>query len=119
MPNRRVPDHLKIVKGTYKPCRAAKMAPEGLEPLPEPPRRLEPHIRKLWREICRKAPHLRMSDMLIVEILCRLIHQHRTNPDMPAARIGLLRKILADCYMTPATRPNIPTEPERGEFEDF
>jgi hypothetical protein len=107
-----MPDVLKVLKGTYQPCRAVKTLPDGMKPLPEPPRRLPAHIRTVWREIARQAPHLRSSDKMIVEILCYLIYQQRTDPDMPAARISLLRHVMADCYLTPSTRHHIPPEPD-------
>ena len=117
MPNRRVPDRLKLIKGTYQPCRAVKTCSNGLEPLPEPPRRLPAHIRRLWREIARHAPHLRRPDSLMLEIFCFLSHQFRTDPtNMPAARISLMRRIMNDLYLTPSTRVNIPPEPESEEF---
>jgi hypothetical protein len=119
MPNRRVSDQLKLIKGTYQPCRARKPCSDGLDPLPEPPRRLPAAVRRIWREIARTAPHLRKPDALIFEILCTLEHQMRTDPDMQSARISLLMKLMADCYLTPATRHHIPPEPEPGKFDEF
>ena len=82
-----------------------------------PNRRLSPEVRKVWREIARKAPHLRKPDQLMVEILAVLVHQFRTEPNMQTARIGLMMKTMADLWMTPATRVNIPLPPEPSEYD--
>jgi hypothetical protein len=119
MPNRRIPDHVKLLKGTFQPCRAQKPADPGLEPLPAPPRRLPPAVRRIWRELAQKGPHLRKSDQLIVEITANLIHQFRTDHNLQTARISLLMKCLGDMWMTPTTRHNIPPEPEPNPYDDF
>jgi hypothetical protein len=130
MPRRRTPTAMKLLKGTYQPCRAPKSAVSSLEqpnksvdpaqlPLPPAPRRLDPEIRKVWREIAKKAPHLRKPDQFIVEILCHLMHQFRTEPDIQTARISLINKLLADLWMTPQTRMNIPPQPKPGEYDEF
>lgn len=123
MSRRRTPDHIKLIKGTYQPCRA-RTAPDATSdpamlPLPEPPDRLPEGVRNIWREIAADAPHLCAGDQLFFEVICTLAHQARTDPDMPAARIGLLRHMMADCYLTPSTRHNLPPAPEPGKFDDF
>ena len=119
MPNRRVPDKLKLVKGSYQPCRAQKTMPDGLMPLPGPPRRLTPEVRKVWRELAKSAPHLRAPDQFVFEMLCHLTHQFRTDPKIQAARISLMQKILGSLYMTPMSRVNIPPEPKPNEWDEF
>ena len=116
---RRTPDKLKLLKGTFQPCRAVKSANPSLEPLPPPPRHLAPEIRKVWRELAKKGPHLRMPDKFIVEIACHLLHEFRTEPAIQTARVALLNKLLGDLWLTPATRVNIPLPPEPNEYDDF
>lgn len=110
MPNRRIPTHVKLLKGTYLPCRAQKPADPGLEPLPEPTRRVPAGIR-------RQAPHVRASDQFMVEILASLMHEFRNYRQMQAARIGLILKLLGSLYMTPQRRQNIPPVPEPNEYD--
>ena len=119
MPNRRTADKLKLLKGTYRPDRAAKPVDPVLEPLPDPPRRLQPEIRKVWRSKGKQAPHLRKPDQFMVEILAFLVHEFRTDTKMQSARIGLMLKIMGSLYMTPATRANIPYDPGPNEYDDF
>ena len=114
---RRTSDKLKLLKGTFQPCRAVKPADPSLEPLPEPPRRISPEVRKIWRDIGRQAPHLRKPDQFHVEILANLVHEFRTDTTMQSARIGLMLKIMGDLYMTPASRVNIPVE--TSEYDEF
>jgi hypothetical protein len=119
MPSRRTSDKLKMIKGTFQPCRAVKPVDPSLEPLPPAPRRLPPEVRKVWREIAKKAPHLRKPDQFLVEILAVLTHQFRTEPKMQTARIGIMSKVMSDLWMTPATRVNIPLPPEPNEYDEF
>jgi len=120
MPNRRVPDKLKLLKGTFQPCRAQKTMPDGLEPLPEPPRRLSPEIRKIWRDISRKAPHLRKPDQFYVELTAVLYHQFITDRGMQTARVSILTKMLHDLGLTPLGRKNFPAESqEPNPFDEF
>lgn len=119
MPNRRTPDKLKIVKGTFQPCRAQKRADPALEPLPEPPRRVPAGIRKIWRDIRHQAPHLRAADQFTVEILASLMHEFLEDRNMQAAKIGIMLRILDKLYLTPAGRQNIPPEPGPGESDEF
>ena len=116
---RRTSDKLKVVKGTYQPCRAQKRVDPALLPLPAPPRHLPPELRKIWRELAKKAPHLRKPDQFIVEIACQLLHEFRTEPVIQISRVALLNKILADMWLSPVTRQNIPPVPEPNEFDEF
>ncbi|MEA2080365.1 MAG: hypothetical protein U9P00_11005 [Pseudomonadota bacterium] len=120
MPRKKTPTALKLLKGTYQPCRAAKEAPTGLQPLPGPPDRLPPEVREVWAEVSATAPHLREPDQLMFEVFCCLTSQFRQDPaNMQSARISILQKCMADLYLTPGTRPNIPPEPEPGEYDNF
>ena len=119
MPRPRTPDHIKLLKGTYQPCRAQKKPDPATEPLPEPPRRIPAAERRLWRELSRQAPHLRAPDQFMFEILVCLMHQFRTEKPMQSARIGLIQKLLTSLYMTPASRVNIPPVHNTSEYDDF
>jgi len=119
MPNRRTADKLKLLKGTFQPCRAVKPVDPAMEPLPEPPRRVPAGIRRIWRDIHRQAPHLRAADQFMVEILASLMHEYQNDRKLQTARIGLMIKLLGSLYMTPATRASIPYDPGPNEYDDF
>ena len=119
MPRHRTPDHLKLLRGTYRPDRAQKKVDPVMEPLPEPPRRIPAAERRMWREMSKQAPHLRAPDQFMFEMLVMLMHQFRTEKPMQSARIGLILKLLDKMYMTPTSRVNIPPVVDTSEYDDF
>ena len=107
------------VRGTYRPDRAKKKVDPVTEPLPEPPRRIPAAERRLWRELSRQAPHLRVPDQFMFEMLVMLMHQFHTEKPMQSARIGLILKLLTLLYMAPASRVNIPPALDTSEYDEF
>lgn len=126
MANPRKPDHLHLLRGTFRKDRhgeaGAKPQPKG--EIGKPPGRLDAAQRAAWREIVNQAPEgvLTGSDRLAVELAAVLLAEFRTAPaEFQAARLARLESLLSKFGMNPSDRSrlNIAPPAKRNAFDDL
>jgi hypothetical protein len=118
MPQRRRPDHLRLVLGEDRrhPRRKAKKPPAGPALPVTPPNWLSEPQATAWRELVGNAPpgRLTRADAPAVELAAVLLAAFRAGALRRASEIAQLRLALADVGASPVARERLtpPAEPE-------
>jgi len=111
-----LPVELHKFKGSYREDRhggAKVYSTAELPLLGDPPDHLSDARKAIWQELRLAACPgvLRVSDRFFLEVLCGLLDQFRTDPDIKAAHLGLLVKTLAKLGFAPEDRQRLGVAP--------
>ena len=127
MANRRKPDHIHVLNGTYRKDRHGnlneKLESRGDFPKDPPEHlKLSPSAKQCWNDIARLTPLgiLTASDVLIVEIIASLLAEFRRAPAaMQASRISRLSIELGKLGLSPSDRSklHIPQTRKPNKFD--
>jgi phage terminase small subunit len=122
MPNRKTPNHLKLAKGNYRPGRHGAMSEPREATYPDTPTYFDGELVEIWKQTkayLEPLEYVDLTDIFALEIYCKLLHESRTNPDMTATKLTLLRLTAADLGMTPASREKMPKPIKKTENNPF
>ncbi len=122
MGRQRKPIALRLVEGSYKPCRhGAKPAPDAhFPPLGEPPTRWKSGLKAIWAELSATlVPGVATGhDRAAFELTCRLMDRMRSKPtSFTAAEAAQLRAALGAFGLTPSDRAKLaPPAPDKADL---
>jgi len=125
MPKPRKPMALRELHGTanrnkYRTNQNEPVVERGIG---EPSEHLNKQEKAIWDEVVSQmyAGVLGSADRLALEMICRLVHEMRTNLDMKATKLNLLVSLLGRFGMTPSDRAKIvvPKKTGNNPFENF
>jgi phage terminase small subunit len=122
MPNRTTPNHLKLANGNYRPGRHGAMGEPRKTTYPDTPSYFDAELVTIWKQTksyLEPLGYIDLTDIFALEIYCKLLHESRTNPDMTATKLTLLRLTAADLGMTPASREKMPKPIKKTENNPF
>lgn len=128
MPNRKVPNHLKVVRGTDQPSRmqVLEVEFEPLEQAPEAPQWLDHLAREYWVRIvpvlmAKKV--LSEADLEALTVLCALYGKVRqaysAGVELSASIITQLRLYQTEFGLTPVSRSKIAKSGDDGKANRF
>lgn len=116
MPAKRVPDNVKALRGTDKPCKefGPSLDFEAVEDLPAAPQYLDVRAKAYWDRITPvlfEKRVLSVADLEALEVLCILYGKVRqaveAGVDVNAATVTQLRLYQTEFGMTPVSRQKI------------
>lgn len=124
MPNRKTPNHLKLAKGNYRPSRHGEINEPRQATYPDTPKYFDSDLVEIWEQTkayLEPLEYIDLTDIFALEIYCKLLHESRTNPDITATKLTLLRHTAGDLGLTPASREKmpIPIKKSKGDGNPF
>jgi len=116
MANKRIPDNVHLLKGTYRPSRHGdlKRKPKVEKSFPPMPRWLDKTAKEEWqriKELTKGIGLITQADQTILAMYCTLYSEFvRTGNDFPVGKHTQLRLCALEMGFTPSSRGKVSIE---------